>query len=96
MTIKVCHEKFDARMKVLERIFILFVTVGIPFLLIGAGIFVLLTWEEYMKSVVWLGIAFGLLILFMTQVGGRWIMEEPNIFSLINDKIKAFEWNEDC
>jgi len=104
MTIKVCREKFEDKMDYLSELLENFGSILwllAPLFLVPGIICAILIQNidpinEYkMYATYLLGTIFGILVgafsLLLQFCSG-----EETIFSLLNKKLKLFEWNEDC
>ncbi len=96
MTIKICHEKFSKRAERIGDVVLLFMQWFLPIFFLGGGIYLFLTFEGIVQVFGWVGIFAGLFTFVMIHIVDPWMWEKPTIFSKLNEKLKLFEWNEDC
>ena len=95
LTLKVCHQKFNRVKSIIGKILWIILQVGLFVGIIISSIY-LITTDGYYKILIFLPLMLCSMGIIFTYFIVPCMDDKPNGLARINNKIKAFEWNEDC
>ncbi len=94
MTIKICHNKFRKTSDLIVRIVAKF-TVYLFLAWFVVSCVKVFHYHEF-EGLWGIGLIFGGVMGISLWTWVPWVFDQPNDLSLLNRKLKLFEWREDC